>query len=298
MVWRKKYFYLSTLSFLIFFSIPITQFEAQSQVIYTPPKDPGTPNKSPGGIRRYKNPPNSDVRYIPPKGIGTPQNASGGIVRGDRTPYIHPNGVGIPNSEGRIRRSGKCADATCLIALMPGTSNNKLDHYPLTVLERPTFYFNLPKIEGRAYFNLYKEGQNSVPRTSVYSTAFDIAAESGVIGFDLPENAPALAVNKGYYWEFEIISSANTKEIVSGYVKRVTLSADLDKQLKTVSPLEHASLYAKSGIWLDTIKTLAKLRLTQPRNQQLIQEWQELLKSVELVKIAEQPLVEWYTKKK
>ncbi len=41
MVWRKKCFYLSTLSFLIFFSIPIAQFEAQSQVIYNPPKDPG-----------------------------------------------------------------------------------------------------------------------------------------------------------------------------------------------------------------------------------------------------------------
>ena len=40
------------------------------------------------------------------------------------------------------------------------------------------------------------------------------------------------------------------------------------------------------------------LQKWHPQNRELIQEWQELLKSVELVKIQEQPLVEWYTKKK
>lgn len=192
---------------------------------------------------------------------------------------------------------------------MPGTSNNQLDLYPLTVLERPSFYFNLPKIKGSASFTLYKMvGRVNTSLVEVYSNNFDIPTESGVIGFDLPEDAPALVVNEGYHWEFSIsyvnvvshtpLNVTLHSEIVSGYVKRVTLSADLDKQLNMAPPLERASLYAKSGIWLDTVRTLAKLRLTQPQNRELIQEWRELLKSVELVKIAEQPLVEWYTKKK
>lgn len=216
----------------------------------------------------------SKVRYIPPTDVGTPKRTVGGLTR-----------------------SRNCTDVSCLIAIAPGISEEDPDRYLLTVLERPTFYFSLPQIEGRAYFKLYKESKGSTPREIVYRAVFDISTESGVIGFDLPEDASALIVNQGYQWEFMISSYKSREETVSGYVKRVALSADLVKQLNTDSPLERASVYAKAGIWLDTVRTLANLRLAQPQNPELVQEWQELLKSVQLVKIAEQPLIGWYMKK-
>jgi Domain of Unknown Function (DUF928) len=217
----------------------------------------------------------SKVRYIPPTNVGTPRKTVGGVTRSD-----------------------KCADTSCLIALIPGTSKTGLVHYPLTVLERPTFYFNLPQIKGRAYFKLYKEGEDSVSRAKVYSTTFDIATESGVIGFDLPEDAPALIIDQGYQWVFTISSNGNMLEPVNGYVKRIALSADLSTQLNVAPPLECATKYAKAGIWLDALRTLAKLRLTQPQNQNLVQEWQELLESVQLVKISQQPLLGYYDMRK
>jgi hypothetical protein len=216
----------------------------------------------------------SKVRYVPPVNVGIPRKTGGGMVRGN-----------------------KCADTSCLIALIPSTSKTDLDHYLLTVAERPTFYFNLPQVEGRAYFKLFKDGDDFTSSEKVYSTTFDIATESGVIGFDLPEDAPALIIDQGYRWVFTIRRNGTMLEPVNGHVKRIALSADLTKQLNVASPLECAAIYAKVGIWLDALRTLAKLRLREPQNQSLAQEWQELLKSVQLAKISQQPLVDYDMRK-
>ena len=52
-----------------------------------------------------------------------------------------------------------------------------------------------------------------------------------------------------------------------------------------------AETFAEEGIWYDCVATLAKLRASQPNNQNLEEEWLELLESVGLNQINKAPIV-------
>ena len=94
----------------------------------------------------------------------------------------------------------------------------------------------------------------------------------------LPQNVN-LEANKEYTWSFNIICDAKDRAIdafVQGSIKKVEISSELENQLKNVSPLERAKIYAEAKIWHDTIYAVAEVRENNPG------EWEELLKSVGL----------------
>ncbi len=207
-----------------------------------------------------------NIRYTPPQTVGTPRTTTGGVVRGN------------------------CNGVLCLIALQPG-SRFKLDHLPLTVSPKPTFFFNIPTTNNQGYFKLYQAGDTYYSEQLIYKTTFSLNSAGGIIRFRLPDDAPPLKVDQTYRWEFSIGTAANY-ETVKSFLKRVTLPPTLASQLKQSQPLERASLYAKAGMWFEMLETLADLRTSQPDNSEVLLEWVELLKSVQLDKVAEQPLVE------
>jgi len=190
--------------------------------------------------------------------------------------YKPRTGMGIPqNSIGGTTRSAPCT-SDCTIALVPK------DSIPLTIAERPSFFFFVPKLsektEGKMVgakvkFQLFDQ------TTRIYQTNFDLTATGGIVQFNLPADAPALEVGKNYQWRVIVRNSGQTNQL-NGFVRRVNLS---DRKVTEIT----AETYAQEGIWLDLLKSVA-----DNKNPEAIAQMQEVLKSEKFEAIATQPLLE------
>jgi hypothetical protein len=177
----------------------------------------------------------------------------------------------------------------------------------LTVAEHPTFWFyvpyslNSPPSVLSVEFVLQDEKSKEV-----YKTVLTTSENSpGVFSFELPSTAPALEVGRRYYWNLTIscdngLSQENSwdyanKPYVDGWVERVELNPSLKTQLEQATPLQSVALYAKAGIWHEAVTSLGKLRRENPKNTALMADWNELLKSVDLDAIAQDPIQSVFT---
>lgn len=209
-------------------------------------------------------------QYNPPKNLGAPKYTRGGLVRGN------------------------CIDdSTCLIALMPGTRID-LDHFPLTLAAYPTFFFNMPESEGFASLILDRiDDDNPNLANRVYKRNFSIKLNNpSIMRVSLPEDAPPLEVNKNYSWSLRVSYENGSSEEVNGFVRRVALTRKLGDKLKQVQRSEYPSVYAKAGLWFETLEALDKLQCTKLDRQQAEAEWTELLNSVNLNSIAKLPIAQ------
>ncbi len=162
----------------------------------------------------------------------------------------------------------------------------------LTTAEHPTLWFYVPYSltpSRRIEFVLQDEQGNDVYETSL--TKSDISP--GVVGLQLPATAPPLKVNQVYRWYFLVYCDPKQPEAlvwVEGLVKRVPMSSSLESQMAQATPDEKAALYAKAGMWHEAVTSLAKLRQQNPENAALKEEWVNLLKSMNLDAIAQEPI--------
>lgn len=193
-----------------------------------------------------------------------------------------------PTQPGRPVRGG-CASSSQLglTALVP---KNKIGR---TVFDYPTFFFYLPQTEAEvAEFILKDQSGNQI-----YKQEFTISNLSGVIGVSIPtnKNVPPLEVGKSYTWNFTVICDSQDRssdQIEIGTVRRVELSADIRRQLDQADPRQKTVIYAENGIWQDALSTLAAARRDQPNDTALKADWESLLDSVTLGKIAKEPIVQ------
>lgn len=162
-----------------------------------------------------------------------------------------------------------------LTALMPG------DNVGTTVATEPTLFVYVPKNTAEsAELVVIDEAGNPV-----YSNTFEISNANGIVKVNLPKNA---GLNQGqeYIWQFALVCDSNDRaadKYVQGTLKTVELTSDLEQKLQGASPIEQAELYAKAGIWNETLITLADLRNSNPK------EWEELLNSVGLTEVSSEP---------
>lgn len=207
----------------------------------------------------------ADVTFDPP-GPGKPDDTAGGASRGG----------GCPQEVTSL--------GGCVIPLMP------TDKQGLTTTDRPTFFIYLPQNSAKeVFFSLVDESNKNI-----YQTKIPLTAKSGILQFTLPENAPPLEVGKNYRWAFIMIGEQGLRPDspgVQGRIKRIEADSTLQVQLQNVTPLERAALYGKKGIWHETLASLAEARKLQPTDANLINQWEQLLKSVGLDAIASQPLL-------
>jgi len=215
----------------------------------------------------------SKLVYNPPKDASAPIVTKGAVVR------------------------GTCSYNSCLMALMPGTKYS-LDHFPATVSTHPTFFFNTQfntaKTSIRARFVLYKaQGAQSADTDIIYKTSFMINGDSGIIKFTLPPNAPDLEVNRLYQWK--LFTNVDSVEILKGFIQRVETSAELQEQINQAPASELAVIYAKAGIWFETVKALADQKLANPNNSEILSQWSDLLSDVQLGGVVTQPIVDCCT---
>jgi hypothetical protein len=171
-------------------------------------------------------------------------------------------------------------------------------HLKLTTQEHPTLWIYIPYTSQEVNDGEFvlQEGD-----TDVYRTRFKLNATPGITSVSLPSNLPPLAVGKEYRWYIDInCPSATSKNesltpaSLTGVVQRVSASSALQKELGLAkTPLERIAVYAKYGIWLETLTELAQLRLKEPQNLNLQSIWKDLLSSetVNLSKIAQEPIV-------
>lgn len=198
--------------------------------------------------------------------------------------FVPPKGAGIPRSPTTAggTRPIICKEIyACLIPLMPEVVD-KLDYYPLTVSERPTFFVNVPKISGTAIFTLYQH-LSSDEIKKIYRFSFPIKTSGGIINITLPTSAPALQLDNIYEWTLSV-----NGETANGLVRRVQLKPNLAQKIAQASLLEKLAIYATEGVWYDSVETLAELRTSQPNNPEISTQWSDFLKSVHIDKFAKQ----------
>ncbi len=194
-----------------------------------------------------------------------------------------------PGSRQGAATRGECAqtDRSVFKAILPATNQGQ------TIADYPTFYWHQSNLSfSWMRFELYAT-QNQQPESfPLYSSTFRIKGGSNPLtSLTLPENAglPPLEVNREYLWKVTLICSKNgpddetadgSQQSVQGWVTRVASSAILDSQL--VRAKHPYDAYAAEGLWYDAIHDLATRLQEDPQDEQLVSDWKDLLKEIEL----------------
>ena len=205
------------------------------------------------------------VTFDPPA-EGMPRSSSGGASRTIEQCFDRVENSNIPFS-----------------ALLPASTQG------LTVASHPTILAYLPETSAQKAFFSWQDENNQ----DHYQAILPIERKAGVISFNLPENAPPLEVGKNYQWALGIMCDGRLQPdspMVQGQIKRVELTSALQSRLDNNISLNNAALYGETGLWYETVATLAQLKTAQPNDRNLASNWSELLNSVGLAEIAEAPL--------
>ncbi|MEG3842052.1 DUF928 domain-containing protein [Microcoleus sp. herbarium14] len=201
---------------------------------------------------------------------------------------FQPPEQGVPGRrEGGGTRGLECPTATT--ALIPQSTMGQ------TISAKPTFFYYLPvALDKTVQFELADERDKTIYKKSFRM----VTSRAGIVSVSLGSdgNSPALEVGKNYQWYFTI--KCNPKNyttddvLVSGWINRTALAPTLNTELDR-SPDRRAklSIFAQQGLWYEYLATLAQLRMESPSDASLALKWSEVLSSVELGKIAREPLV-------
>jgi hypothetical protein len=212
-----------------------------------------------------------------------------------RLPKV-PTGLGTVSG----RRTGMGSRDNCpnveteLTALVPLYKQQKgqssLDIVGgVTTSERPTFWFNVPYTKDSPNLNAEFILKDSTDN-DIYQTAIALPSKPGIISVALPSTV-ALEIGKTYRWYLKISCgqqlTAKVPIYVGGTIQRVNLDFYTEQQLKAATnSQEKVTIYAANGIWFDSITELAQLRLTNPHDASIVDDWHSLLQSVGLDKIS------------
>ena len=200
--------------------------------------------------------------------VGAPRRSIGGGTRGRETP---PPSCINKNSP--------------VIALSP--HNNVVT----TVSDQPTLYWYIPKTSAKSAEFVLSDNEGQ----TVYETTLALKGIPGVVKLSLPQTV-ALETGKKYEWTFALKCNSDNEVPqvwVRGDIERTVLNSAQKAQLAaTKEPIKQAEVYANAGIWQETLSILAQLRRDRPGDRDVKTAWKDLLESVELKDIANEPLVE------
>ncbi|MBE7380385.1 MAG: DUF928 domain-containing protein [Leptolyngbya sp. SIO1E4] len=207
-------------------------------------------------------------------------------------PYRPPAGLGAPaRRESAGTRGCVFGNPASLIALMP--ENN----IGWTTDASPRFYWYLPVNQASwVEFTLEQASETADSPEVIYQTRFAVTGEAGIVSLQLPETVslPSLVEGDRYRWQVSIFCSP-TSEVgelqVDGWIERQVPNADLMAAIAAASESDKLGLYADNGYWFNAIDQLVALQTADPENPDLQTRWIELLESVGLEALANQPLL-------
>lgn len=189
------------------------------------------------------------------------------------------------------KRAGGGSRNTCPSTNMNLTALVPANNVGTTVSDRPNFWFYVPHTPQQATageFVLQDRQENDV-----YRQTFTLPDTPGLVSLQLPQTAPALAVDQSYHWYFKLYCGdfSSAANFVEGWVVRIPLPPDLSTRLKQEKDLAYSE-YGNRSIWFNSLDSLAQLRLKND-NPQLKSDWNKLLSAegVDLDKLTQKPLV-------
>ena len=235
--------------------------------------------------------------------FGSPNRSE--IVLGQRRSRIGFKVRGIRPSvsrEGGISRGSSCGSegqAVEVTALLPKTNEAELSkkaeiEVESTVAARPTFLIHVPQTSAKNAEFMMRKKISDQEEEIVYEQVVALPETPGIVSISLPADQAALEVDQLYNWTFQVVcdpTDRNKDLTVQGAVKRIELDSSLANQLQNAEPRDRPAIYAEAEIWTDALSTLADLRKANPNNQQLQDDWNDLLSSVGLDKVAQATVI-------
>ena len=209
------------------------------------------------------------------------------VNRKERRTVRKRGGLPIYRRGGGSR--GNClANQGQLIALVPENSVS------ITASNKPQLFFYIPETSQSNLIEFVVRNQED---ELVYETFLETSDRSGIITIDLPESISQelLKTNEDYHWYLSMICDRQKRShdiVVEGKLRRVEINSAISHKLNNASPLEQASLYQQQGIWHDALSVLAQERKTSNEQASTQAKWNELLNSIGLEELANQPLIE------
>lgn len=206
------------------------------------------------------------VTFEPPQGT-KPEHTVGGASRGEQCPS-NSQEPGLP-----------------ITALLPTNSRS------LTVKSRPTLLVYVPERSATKALLAVRDADENYD----YQTTISIGDRAGIVSLDLPDDAPALEIDREYKWSLILMCDGKLRPdspVVQGDVMRVVPDRRLTHKLAQADLYESAVIYGDAGLWYDTISSLAQLKTSNPKDLKIVSNWEGLLNSVGLEKIAKAEFVE------
>ena len=201
-----------------------------------------------------------------------------------------PDSRGTPPTTHGVGSRGDCPETQIPLTRLVGSKD--LD---LTVLPYPTIWVYMPYTSAQipsGQFNFYLQNKEE---NTLYQTSLLLPIQPGVIAIHLPQaQVNPLNINEKYRWYVTVDCSQNDLEqdgdlaFVTGQIKRIPLTKKLEQQLESKTLLERVQLYAKNGIWYETLTELAQQQMNE---QKLLAIWRNLLTSVGLEDISQEPIL-------
>lgn len=215
---------------------------------------------------------NLTIQFRPSRDAPMPDRTSGA---GSRTNFYCPQDKAFPVSSAQSQ--------PFLAALVPQSNNG------LTLSARPTFWVHLPKTAAQqAVLSVRAEDG------TFHSQSFiPIPEAEGIASFELPENAPELAVNKTYQWTVVLLCGERPSPndpAVMAWVRRVNPPASMPPSLSRSSVLRQADWYSQNGFWYDAVSSLASLRRAHSEDGAIARVWSGFLASAGLQSLSAEPV--------
>lgn len=185
----------------------------------------------------------------------------------------------------RTRSGGSLGDeATCgaldknLMALVP------VENPVLTASEHPTFWFYVPYGAEQVEYGEFSILVGPAETTRLYQTRFTLPSTPGMVSISLP-NSPAYALKPDtpYHWYFKLhcLDSPTTSLQVDGWVQRVALTPERQRQIADSSP----------EVWYDALTAVAQQFSANPQDAALQNRWRTLLTHINAADLIQEPIV-------
>ena len=110
----------------------------------------------------------------------------------------------------------------------------------------------------------------------------------GVVGLELEDD---LRVGEPYQWFLTIDCDETERVTVNGWVERRAVGPDATRTLAQAMNLNRVALSADYGLGQDVVSELAQLRYFKPEDELIEQAWTQLLVSLELSDLIDEPVL-------
>jgi hypothetical protein len=174
-----------------------------------------------------------------------------------------------------------------------------------TIAAEPTVFWYVPE----TFFDFDRGGFSpamdflltDASKQTVLSVKYPLAKPAngsvgspGIISFSVAHSQP-VKFGEEYHWEVSLTCDSTSTDrscdlYATGGFKRVKPDPTLAQDLLQATPYERVAIYAKAGLWYETVESLLKLRREHPEDKDLTEAWKTLLKSVLLDEISSAPI--------